>query len=104
MRIRGKISFEAFVQIKTIPELMIKQIYNTSNDLVSLNEILLPYEYLIIEDSDIIDKLLARTMTNLLRELFRMNNELLMIREYLATKVDKKKAVYFLYQQRKGLT
>ena len=42
-------------------------------------------------------------MTGLLRELFRMNNELRMIKEYLDTQIDTMKAVYFLHQQRKDL-
>lgn len=58
LRIRCKISFEAFVQSKTISELIITKIRDTYNDCVALNEIILPYEQLIVKDDNIIESLL----------------------------------------------
>ena len=58
LRIRCKISFEAFVQSKTISELIITKIRDTYNDWVALNEIILPYEQLIVKDDNIIESLL----------------------------------------------
>ena len=39
MRIRCKISYQAFITNKTIPELIMSQILNTYDDLIFLNEI-----------------------------------------------------------------
>lgn len=100
MRLRSKISFEAFLQTKTIPELIIGQIYKTFSDLIELNEISQPLEYFVVQDDNIIRQLKGKTMTNLFRKLFRMNNELLLIREYIDSQVDKKKAVKYMIQQR----
>ena len=58
LRLRCKISFEAFVQFKTISELFIIKIRESYQDMVSLNEFVLPYEYLIVKDDNMIDTLL----------------------------------------------
>lgn len=44
LRLRCKISFEAFVRFKTVSELVIMKVKDTFNDLVALNEFVLPYE------------------------------------------------------------
>ena len=104
LRLRCKISFEAFVRFKTVSELVIMKVKDTFNDLVSLNEFLLPYEQLIVKDDKVVDHLVNQTMTNLLSTLFRMNNELLIIREYMDSQADKQKAAFKLYVQRENLT
>ena len=58
LRLRCKISFEAFVQSKTISELIIRKVQDTYNDLVTLNEFILPYEYIIVKDEGMIESLL----------------------------------------------
>lgn len=55
MRLWCKIGFEAFVQNKTVPELFIKKILNTYNDLNMLNEITRPYEQKIVSDEEIFE-------------------------------------------------
>ena len=79
---------------------MITKVQDTYSDLVALNEFILPYEYLIVKDDNMIESLVKQTMTNLLRSLFRMNNELMLIKEYLDTQVDRKRAAFKLYVQR----
>lgn len=59
-------------------------------------------EYFVVQDDNIIQQLKGKTMTNLFRKLFRMNNELLLIREFIDSQVDKKKAVKYMIQQRQA--
>lgn len=53
MRMRSKISYHAFCENQTIPELIMTQILKTYNDLSMLNEIKVPLDEKVVSDDEI---------------------------------------------------
>ena len=101
MRLRCKIGFEAFVQNMTIPELFITKILNTFSDLNNLNEIKRPFEQIVVNDQEIFEQIMERSISHVLRQLIRSNNEIILIKEFIDNQVDKDNAIHNLYHQRK---
>ena len=53
MRLRCKISYQAFCDNQTIPELIMGQVLKTYNDLNMLNEINVPLDEKVVSDLEI---------------------------------------------------
>ena len=83
MRMRSKISYEAFVQHMTVSELFFTKILNTFNDLTLLNEIKTNIDQIIVTDQEIYDQIMERSITNVLRQLTKMNHEIILIKEFI---------------------
>ena len=88
MRLRSKISYEAFVQHMTVPELFYTKILNTFNDLTLLNEIKRNFDQVIVSDQEIYEQIMERSITHVLRQLIRINNEIILIKEFINNQVN----------------
>ena len=73
IRIRSKISFMAFYQLKSIPELIFDQILKTYNDLTLLREIQLEPDELMVQDSEMFKGIQTQSFSATLRMLQRVN-------------------------------
>lgn len=83
MRLRGKISYHAFCKNQTIPELIMNQVLKSYNDLSMLNEIKVPLDEKVVCDQEIFNQIKEKSLSHILRHLFKINNEIILIKEFI---------------------
>lgn len=76
----------AFIDLKTVPELIIGQILKSYQDLTRLRELKLPPDQLMVQDQEMYEGILTQSFSQTIRMLQRVNVEKILVRKYLESK------------------